>query len=282
MGQLAATLRPDTRSLADDPVGNHHAEEAPLLLLPYGRHGNKASGLTGVADASDVLVRHAEYQGITADNCIALAYSNSAARKAHSGSALHPPKRASSGMKLAWVAVVFTAPKSPPAAGQHALTIATLLSDYWHLDAEGSLTEALVAYYSSPALMCRRAVRFLAALPPVHQTPARVWRSAALAILKAQRPPYGVALARPKALKLATRTGRTRRRPARGRLPARPRSGSVEDPLDHRVDRTAPLIDCERAERRSGPQDQLTGPLVRTSLTALPGAGERQVVVTPV
>ncbi|MGW3341215.1 UvrD-helicase domain-containing protein [Streptomyces sp. NPDC001009] len=204
--QLAATLRPDTRSLADDPVGNHHAEETPLLLLPYGRHRNKAARLTGVADASDALVRHAEHQGITADNCMALAYRNNAIPRAHSRPVLHPPKGAGSGTKLAWAAVVFTAPQSPPTARQHALAIATtLLSDYWHPDAEGSLTEILAAHDIAPALMSRRAARFLAALPPVDQTPARVWRSAALAILKAQRPPSGVAPARPKALKLANK-----------------------------------------------------------------------------
>ncbi|MEV5979690.1 UvrD-helicase domain-containing protein [Streptomyces sp. NPDC052114] len=204
--QLAATLRPATRSLADDPVGKHHDTQTPVLLLPYGRHRKKASGLTDIADASDVLVRHAERKGITADNCMALAYNNNAIPKAHSRPALHPPKGAGSGIKLAWAAAVFAATETPPAARQHALTIAsTLLSDYWHPDAEGSLTEILAAHAIEPALLSRRAARFLAALPPVDQTPARVWRSEALAVLKAQSPPSGTAPARPKALKLANK-----------------------------------------------------------------------------
>ncbi|MFG2135102.1 hypothetical protein ACGFNV_46280 [Streptomyces sp. NPDC048751] len=57
----------------------------------------------------------------------------------------------------------------------------------------------------SPAVMRRRAGKFLTALPPVDATPARDWRSTVGAVLAAQLPPSKSQLRSPKILSLATK-----------------------------------------------------------------------------
>ncbi|MFH9009009.1 UvrD-helicase domain-containing protein [Streptomyces afghaniensis] len=201
--RLAATLRPTARSIPDDPVGDHHDRAIPLLLLPYGRHRTKTSGLLDASDASEAFVGYAAREDIAAANCLAVAYRNDAIPKARSRPAPHLPK-GTDAKTLAWAAAVFTAAEAPAAARKHALTIAsTLLNDYWHPDSEETLAENLTAHGITPALMRRRAARFLTALPPVDATPARDWRSTARLVLKAQLPPSGGKLEAPKILSLA-------------------------------------------------------------------------------
>lgn len=202
---LAATFRPTSRSLPDDPVGDHHDDAHPLLLLPYGRHGRKTSGMLDVHDASDAFVGHAADNDIAAADCLAMAYQNDAVPKARSRPAPHLPK-GNDAKALAWAAAVFTAAQAPAAARKHTLTIASrLLIDYWHPDTDQTLADSLATHGITPALMRRRAARFLTALPPVDTTPARKWRSAARAVLKAQLPPSGHTVEAPKMLSLATK-----------------------------------------------------------------------------
>ncbi|MET7685758.1 UvrD-helicase domain-containing protein [Streptomyces sp. NPDC005423] len=203
--QLAATLRPTARSIPDDPVGDHHAAAVPLLLLPYGHHGRKTSGLLDASDAGEAFVGYAAREDITSADCLALAYRNDAVPKARSRPAPNHPK-GTDARALAWAAAVFTAAEAPAAARKHALAIAsTLLDDYWHPDTKETLADSLVAHGISPAVMRRRAGKFLTALPPVDATPARDWRSTARAVLAGQLPPSKRQLATPKILSLATK-----------------------------------------------------------------------------
>lgn len=203
--RLAATFRPAIRSLPDDPVGDHHNHALPLLLLPYGIHGKKTSRLLDVHDAADAFIGHAADEGIAAADCLAMAYRNDAVPTARSRPAPHLPKGTDT-KALAWAAAVFTAAQAPAAARKHTLTIASrLLIDYWHPDTDETLTDSLAAHGITPALMRRRAARFLTALPPLDATPARDWRSAARAVLKAQLPPSGHTVEAPKILSLAAK-----------------------------------------------------------------------------
>ncbi|MFF8352965.1 UvrD-helicase domain-containing protein [Streptomyces chartreusis] len=203
--RLAATLRPTARSIPDDPVGDRHDQASPLLLLPYGQHKRKTSGLLDVSDASEAFVGHAAYEGIAAADCLAVAYRNDAVPKARSRPAPHLPK-GTNAKALAWAAAVFTAAEAPTAARKHALTIAsTLLNDYWHPDTDETLADSLATHNITPALMRRRAARFLTALPPLDATPARDWRSTARAVLKAQLPPSGDTMEAPKILSLGAK-----------------------------------------------------------------------------
>jgi hypothetical protein len=203
--QLAATLRPAARSIPDDPVGDHHAVAVPLLLLPYGRHGRKTSGLLDASDASEAFVGYAAHEDIAPADCLALAYRNDAVPKARSRPAPNHPN-GTDARALAWAAAVFTAAEAPAAARKHALAIAsTLLNDYWHPDTEETLADSLVTHGISPTVMRRRAGKFLTELPPVDTKPARDWRSAARAVLAAQLPPSKSQLTTPKILSLATK-----------------------------------------------------------------------------
>ncbi|MEU9438338.1 UvrD-helicase domain-containing protein [Streptomyces sp. NPDC048252] len=203
--QLAATLRPTTRSIPDDPVGDHHDLTVPLLLLPYGRHGRKTSGLLDVSDAGEAFVSYAAREDISAADCLAMAYRNDAIPKARSRPEPRLPK-GTDAKALAWAAAVFTADEAPVAARKHALAIAsTLLDDYWHANTEETLAESLAVHGIPPAVMRRRAAIFLTALPPVDATPARDWRSTARAVLKAQLPPSKDHVTAPKILSLAVK-----------------------------------------------------------------------------
>ncbi|MFI0777295.1 UvrD-helicase domain-containing protein [Streptomyces sp. NPDC021212] len=201
--QLAATLRPTDRSIPDDPVGDHHDLATPLLLLPYGRHGRKNSGLLDVTAAAEAFVGYAAREDIAAADCLAMAYRNDAVPTARSRPAPRLPQ-GTDAKALAWAAVTFTAAEASSTARKHALAIAsTLLDAYWHPDGEETLAESLAAHGITPAVMRRRAARFLTALPPVDATPARDWRSTARSVLKAQLPPSGNHVAAPRILSLA-------------------------------------------------------------------------------
>ncbi|MFF0451692.1 UvrD-helicase domain-containing protein [Streptomyces sp. NPDC004609] len=203
--QLAATLRPTARSIPDDPVGDHHDTAVPLLLLPYGRHGRKTSGLLDASDAGEAFVGHAARVDIAAADCMALAYRNDAVPKARSRPALNHPK-GTDARALAWAAAVFTAAEAPAAARKHALAIASaLLNDYWHPDTEETLADSLTAHGIAPAIMRRRAGQFLTALPLVDATPARDWRSTARSVLRTQLPPSGIQPTAPKILSLTAK-----------------------------------------------------------------------------
>ncbi|MFI0020090.1 UvrD-helicase domain-containing protein [Streptomyces griseus] len=189
--RLAATLRPDARSVQDDPVGDHHEVAAPLLLLPYGTHRTRASALLDVVASGEAFVAYAALDGIAASGTLALAYRNSAIPTARSRPAPRFPKEHDA-TALAWAVTVFTAPETSAAARKHALSIAsTLLHKYWFPDAEESLAESLITHGIQPAIMRRRAAQLLGALPLVDTTPARDWRSTARTVLKAQLPPTG-------------------------------------------------------------------------------------------
>ncbi|MET8276379.1 UvrD-helicase domain-containing protein [Streptomyces sp. NPDC005096] len=201
--QLAATLRPMSRGIQDDPVGDHHDVTTPLLLLPYGTHRTKASALLDVVASGEAFVAYAALEGIAAPDSLALAYRNNAIPTARSRPAPRFPK-GNDATALAWAAAVFAAPETSTAARKHALSIAsTLLHDYWYPDTEESLTESLITHDIQPAIMRRRAARLLAALPPVDLTPARDWRSTARSVLKAQLPPTGEQPQPPRILSLS-------------------------------------------------------------------------------
>lgn len=203
--QLAATLRPTSRSIPDDPVGDHHGAAVPLLLLPYGHHGRRTSGLLDASDAGEAFVGYAAREDIAPADCLAMAYRNDAVPKARSRPAPNHPK-GTDAKALAWAAAVFTAAEAPAAAREHALAIAsTLLDDYWHPDTEETLADSLATHGIAPALMRRRAGRFLTSLPPVDATPARNWRSAARSVLRAQLPPSTNRPAPPKILSMTAK-----------------------------------------------------------------------------
>ncbi|MFD4220469.1 UvrD-helicase domain-containing protein [Streptomyces griseus] len=203
--QVAATLRPHSRGIQDDPVGDHHEVASPLLLLPYGTHRSKASALLDVVSSAEAFVAYAALEGIAAGDVLALAYRNNAIPTARSRPAPRFPKE-NDATALAWAVAVFHAPETPAATRKHALMIAsTLLRDYWYPDTEESLAESLITHGVSPAIMQRRAARLLAALPAVDATPARDWRSTARTVLKAQLSPTGDQLAPPRLLSLPTK-----------------------------------------------------------------------------
>ncbi|MFD0427064.1 hypothetical protein ACFQ60_00035 [Streptomyces zhihengii] len=95
--------------------------------------------------------------------------------------------------------------RGPATARKHALAIAsTLLDDYWHPDTEETLADSLAAHGIAPALMRRRAGKFLTALPRL--TPHRpVTGAAARSVLRAQFPPSTNRPAPPKILSLAAK-----------------------------------------------------------------------------
>ncbi|MFF3350650.1 UvrD-helicase domain-containing protein [Streptomyces sp. NPDC002779] len=201
--QLAATLRPALRSTPDLSVGEHHALDTPVLLLPYGRHGKKISGHLDVTDASEAFTALTAHDGIGPADCLALAHRNNAIPKARSSPAPRPPKERDA-KALAWAAAAFTADEAPSAARSHALQLATaFLSEYWHPQSTGPLAETLAAHDITPSVMRRRAAAFLAQLPPVDATPARTWRSKARAVLKNQLPHPDAQPGSPKMLSLA-------------------------------------------------------------------------------
>ncbi|WP_329359137.1 UvrD-helicase domain-containing protein [Streptomyces sp. NBC_01483] len=201
--QLAATLRPVLRSTPDLSVGDHYALDTPVLLLPYGRHRTKISGLLDATAAGESFVAFAAQIGIDAADCLALAHRNIAIPKARSKPAPHLPKEPDA-KALAWAAAVFAADEAPPAVRGHALGLAsTFLNDYWHPEDTGPLAETLAAHDITPAVMRRRAAAFLAQLPAVDASPARDWRSKARTVLRAQLPHPDAQLTAPKILSLA-------------------------------------------------------------------------------
>ena len=203
--QLAATLRPAPRSTPDLSVGEHHALDTPVLLLPYGRHRTKVSGLPDITAAGEAFMARAAQEGIKAEDCLALAYRNTAIPKARSKPTPHLPKNRDA-IALAWAAAVFTAQEATPAARAHALGVASaFLNEYWHPGETGTLAEVLAAHDIPAPLMRRRAAAFLAQLPPVDTSPARDWRSKARTVLKTQLPHPGAKPAAPKLLSLAQR-----------------------------------------------------------------------------
>lgn len=148
--QLAATLRPALRGTPDLSVGDHQALDNPVLLLPYGRHRTKISGLLDDTAAGEAFVAFASKDGIHAEDCLALAYRNSAIPKARSNPAPRLPKELDA-KALAWSVAVFAMDDAPPSARAHALLLAsTFLNEYWHPEDIGPLAETLAA--------CRRPV----------------------------------------------------------------------------------------------------------------------------
>ncbi|MFB7360299.1 UvrD-helicase domain-containing protein [Streptomyces gardneri] len=187
--RLAATLRPPERTTPDVAVGEYHDHNLPLLLLPYGRHRNEISHFTDISTAGEAFTAWAATWNIDADNCLALAYKNSAIPKARTQPAPEYPKEPNT-RALAWAAAVFTAADVSTSARTHALSIATtFLRDHWYPDEPGTLNELLTRHNLTAALFRRRAASFLAELPPVDHTPARDWRKAARKVLQTQAAP---------------------------------------------------------------------------------------------
>ncbi|WP_326569871.1 ATP-dependent helicase [Actinacidiphila glaucinigra] len=201
--ELAATLRPAPRQTPDLCVGEHHAHTTPVLLLPYGSNRKNPSGLPDAQAASEAFLDRAAEEGIDAADCLAVAYRNSAIPKARSKPAPHLPKEPST-IALAWCAAVFASDDATSTARAHALAMATtFLSAYWYPEADGPVAETLAQRDIPAGLMRRRAGMLLSQLPPVDTSPARIWRSQARAVLKAQLPTPGTELATPTAPYLA-------------------------------------------------------------------------------
>ncbi|MGW6202539.1 MULTISPECIES: UvrD-helicase domain-containing protein [unclassified Streptomyces] len=187
--RLAATLRPPDRTTPDVAVGEYHDDSIPLLLLPYGRHRKEISHFTDVSGAGEAFTAWAATWSIGVDNCLALAYMNSAVPKARTQPLPDYPKEPNT-TALAWAATVFTAADASTSARTHALSIATtFLREHWYSGEPGTLNELLTQHNLTAALFRRRAASFLAALPPTDHTPARDWRKAARKILQSQAAP---------------------------------------------------------------------------------------------
>lgn len=203
ISRLAATLRPERRIIPDLSVGEHHALDVPLLLLPYGLKGPDAIAAPDLTAAVKAFTSLAVEEGIISENCLALGHSNTSVPRTGPKPTVKTPTKPDA-KALAWATTAFTIDAASPDNRAQALELAgRCLLRYWHPESSGPFLTSLTEHDLPQTLMRRRAAHFLHALPKVDDTPARQWRKAAHAVLKAQLPPTGTRPPEPKPLSLA-------------------------------------------------------------------------------